>query len=790
MTVDQRTTADAPATSTGTPGSGRFSRWPRDLGIGVRLVTRGGRATWTRMAMTAVGVGLGVGMLLLATTVPHILATRSARNDARVFNPAGQRTAHSVLMRDGSTDYRDFTVSGFLIQSESADPVVPAGLTKIPAAGDLVASPKLRELLSSPGGALLRQRLGYRHITGTIARSGLGGPNEYWYYLGSDKLAGNGSAYHVSSFGQSEPSRSLNLLLLLILVTGVSVLLLPVAVFIGAAVRFGAESRDRQQAALRLVGADRQTTRRIAAGEALVGAVLGLVVGTAIFLAGRQLIELVTLDGVSVFSDDVRPDLALASLIVLGLPAAAVVVTMVALRRVVAEPLGVARQAAGRKRQLWWRLLLLVVGLAVLLPLMDGMSRTGSVRIEIEIAGGVVLVLSGLAALLPWGVEALVRRLPGGRLPWQLAVRRLQLDSGSAARVVSGITVAVAGAIALQSLFGSAQHEYVRPGPQDPHRAQMIVETDEVPSAGADQMTARLRSTPGVRSVHALSEAQLTLRRNGSDIDQATSLVVGDCPALREIAVIGRCTDGDAFSVPSSHAGPLVPGTMAFVQAYWSRNDSSFRWRVPGHLMPAGPRNDPNGNRRTGILLTPAAMRRSAMTAPLRPEFYLHTDPGRADAFDQVRTAAAQLDPFSSAIVLNATHIDTTYGVIHRGLLIGSTAVLVLIGASLLVTTLEQLRERRRPLAVLAAFGVRRRTLTLSVLWQTAIPVAVGLLLAVSVGTLLGAVLLRAARQPLWVDWSGTAGILGIGAGVVLLVTLASMPALWRLMRPNGMRTE
>ena len=67
------------------------------------------------------------------------------------------------------------------------------------------------------------------------------------------------------------------------------VLLLPVGVFIAAAVRFGGERRDRRLAALRLVGADGRMARRIAAGEALAGALLGLVLGAGFFLLGRQL---------------------------------------------------------------------------------------------------------------------------------------------------------------------------------------------------------------------------------------------------------------------------------------------------------------------------------------------------------------------------------------------------------------------------------------------------------------------------------------------------------------------
>ncbi|MFD5181477.1 FtsX-like permease family protein [Streptomyces sp. NPDC058372] len=56
-----------------------------------------------------------------------------------------------------------------------------------------------------------------------------------------------------------------------------------------------------------------------------------------------------------------------------------------------------------------------------------------------------------------------------------------------------------------------------------------------------------------------------------------------------------------------------------------------------------------------------------------------------------------------------------------------------------LVSMIEQLRERRRVLAALAAFGTRRRTPAWSVLWRTAIPVTLGIALAVGGGLGLGA---------------------------------------------------
>ncbi|WP_328930568.1 hypothetical protein OG429_24505 [Streptomyces sp. NBC_00190] len=54
----------------------------------------------------------------------------------------------------------------------------------------------------------------------------------------------------------------------------------------------------------------------------------------------------------------------------------------------------------------------------------------------------------------------------------------------------------------------------------------------------------------------------------------------------------------------------------------------------------------------------------------------------------------------------------------------------------------------------------------------------------------LGTVLMRMAAVPVRVDWMSVAAMTGIGAGVVALVTLLSLPPLLRLMRPDGLRTE
>src|SRR3954452_8269326 len=419
--------------------------------LGARLALAGGR---TRLLLTAVGVGLGVALLLVAASIPTMLGARRDRNAARadVGQPAG-----ALLVADADSEFRRDEIRGRLLKGTGP---APPGVARLPRPGEIVVSPALAKLLASPDGALLRPRFPGR-VIGTIGHAGLQGPGELVFYRGTDRMPLD--ARRIARFGSATPHLQLPPALLLLAVVALAALLMPVAVFIATAARVGGEARDRRLAALRLVGADRAATVRVAAGESALGALAGLAVGALVFLAGRGLIEHATLWDISVFSADVRPSAPLAVLVALSVPLTAVAATVLGLRQVVLEPLGVVRQAGGRRRRLVWRLLPPVVG--------GGPAGPGGAGDENLAAAAVVLLLAGVATLLPWLVEAVVRRLGPGAVPWQLAIRRLQLDGGSSARVASGIAVAVAGAIALQTLFSGVEAEYTKTG-DGPRRAQ------------------------------------------------------------------------------------------------------------------------------------------------------------------------------------------------------------------------------------------------------------------------------------------------------------------------------
>ncbi|MFF4431807.1 FtsX-like permease family protein [Streptomyces sp. NPDC001513] len=782
----------------------RLRVWARDLGMGIRFAFGGGREGWIRTLLTGVGVGLGVALLLISTAIPGALSARYERGDARSTMSSERADAPGpdtlLIARVGQT-YRHKDIEGHVLRAEGPDAPLPPGLKRIPGPGEMALSPALDALLKSSDGALLRERLDAR-VSEIVGDPGLVGPGELLFYLGSDTLRKNGAEDYrverVTGFGYDADREGLDPVLMLMVVLTFVALLMPVAVFIATAVRFGGERRDRRLAALRLVGADSRMVRRIAAGEALAGSLVGLVLGTGFFAVGRSLVGSLSLRQRSVFPADLDPAPWLAVLVALAVPAAAVAVTLFALRGVVIEPLGVVRTAKPSRRRIWWRLLLPLIGLGLLVP-MGGRGNDHGRFNQWQVSGGVVLLLVGITVLLPWLLERFVAKMSAGPVSWQLAVRRLQVNSGAAARLVNGIAVAVAGAIALQMLFAGVEGDYTKPTGQDPGRAAVAVMVNREAETRMDDLAQRISAVQGVTRAVPLTSTQAARQVPAEDTVRVT---IGTCDALGEVATLDSCKEGDAFILTGSRSQAVYgatakPGDELFVgnvSGYGAGSGTADRpgpqkWKVPADARTVPSREDPTGQLRSGLLVTPSAAPKEIGDFP-DARIFVQVDESGPDALDRARNAVFKADPFVTAMTLRHTTEAAGYSSIRTGLFFGAIAVLVLIGGSLLVSQLEQLRERRRLLSSLVAFGTKRSTLSLSVLWQTAVPIVLGLVLAAGAGVGLGAVLMNMAATPVRIDWASVLGMTAAGAGVVVVVTLLSLPPLLRLMRPDGLRTE
>ncbi|MEV4613719.1 FtsX-like permease family protein [Kitasatospora sp. NPDC049258] len=767
------------------------------LALGIRFAFTGGRDSRARTVLTAAGVGLGVAMLLLASSFPGMKHHRDDRIHALVdtmhADPDLAASDRTLLLMDAGTRFRGAEVRGRIVQPEGPLAPLPPGLSGYPKPGEMVVSPALADLLGSAEGRLLKERLDHP-VSGEIGSGGLVGPGDLSFVLGSDRLDAAHGALRIDSFGDRYPPRALEPELVLLTVVGIVVLLTPVAVFAGAATRFGGEARDRRLAALRLVGADRAMTARIAAGESLAGAVAGLAAGWLLFLAARRLAEYVTLQGLSVFAADIDPDPLLAVSVMAVVPLLAVAATLLVMRGVAAEPLGVARGSAATRRRLWWRLALPAAGALLIGQAQGRTDLMAAPELLAAVVLGMVLLLVGIAVVLPALLDLTVRHLPTGPPSWQLAVGRLRLSGGAASRTTAGVLVAVAGAIALQSLFGGIAAGHRERDPRGP-AARAVAPGGTVTLEGggerAAELAARLRAVPG--TAESVGYTELWLRETAVEVGGTDLVRVGDCAALKAFAVLPSCADGDAFVVTGGlPAGGAAHRPVPGAEVTAMDDHQGVRWHLPAALPAVEARPGPGGRLLDGIVLATAAALPDGVRAGRPAQVELTLDGGVPDARERVRNALAAVDPAARVAFPDETvdEADRGFDGIRRALTAAATATVLLISLSMLVGLLEQLRERRRTLACLAAFGTPRRTLAWSLLWQSALPTAVGLLLAVAVGTGLGRTLLALAGLPAAIDRTGVITLAGTAAAAVLGVTVLTLPALRRGTRPAALRYE
>ncbi|MFH8738369.1 FtsX-like permease family protein [Streptomyces sp. NPDC017964] len=779
------------------PGSGRRFGGLRALGLGARLALTGGREGKVRTTLTAVGVGLGVAVLLLAASVPTARHHRDERIhhriDVNLDDRAIMPSAGTVLISDIDTVFRDKKIRGRMVQPEGSGAPLPPGLRRYPRPGEMVVSPALRKLLAAPGSELLRERLAHP-VVGEVGDPGLLDPGEYVFYLGGDHMVtGVAGTRRLDHFGKVYAKKPLSPELALLSIAGIVVLLAPVGVFIAAAVRFGGEHRDRRLAALRLVGADRRMTAGIAAGETLLSTLAGLALGAILFMAGRQFIGLVAVQGLGVFTEDLTPQPLLAALTVVAVLALSLAVTRMAMNKVAVEPLGVVRRSGGTTRRLWWRIALPLLGLVLLRTSVRNASELHDVTTVVQVVAGMLALLIGVTAVLPWIVERLTGLFGGfGPLSWQLAVRRLQLSGEAATRSVNGIAVAVAGAVALQTLFTGITQQSADRAPQAAHgssspRTHIGFARLDDGKGDAERYAPVFAATPGVQQ--AVGFGELSVSTPDGAFPQTVR--IADCAGLRRLAVLPACSDGDAFLVTpaGTHGADDMTTWKAGMRLRIGADGPG--WKTPRVTATAHATSaDPPGDFPERMLLTtPGAAGPIAIAHAVSTVDLTYTAAGR-NVQDRIRTAAARLDPSFTVDFPGQPQGNPALDGIKRALLAGVTAVLLLIAASMLLGALEQLRDRARVLAVLVAFGTGRRTLGGSVLWQTALPFALGLLVAELVGTLLGGTLLGLVGKPVVYDWSTLPAMAGIGATAAVGVTLLTLPTLWRSTRPEGLRHE
>lgn len=765
--------------------------WVSDLALGVRLAVGGGRTSWARFALSTLGITMAVAVLLVAASVGTMV--ENYQNRSAAAHTLGESDpidgVDPLYLQWGSTQFRGENVDARYVHAGGANHPVPQGMREVPGPGEIVASQALADLLASPEGELLRPRFPGR-IVEILDESVVPEPAELAAWVGTDKdLADNPDAQAVYAFGDEGGKFVLPPDLLVLILAGSVVLLLPVFIFVASSSRIAGAERDRRLSALRLVGSGSRQVRRIAAAESLVSAVAGLVLGGAVFLVLRQSAEQLTMFDLSVYVADVTPDPVLAVVIALLIPALSVLTALFALRRTIIEPLGVVRHAKPIRRRVWWRLALIAAGVALLVT--QGGQDKGSNMWGVAVSAGVTLLLVGVPVLLPWLVERVAGRVSGGPSSWQLAIRRLQLDSGTSARVVGGVAVVLAGAITLQTVLMTVESDVGAGGPSPDGKPTVEVSTTE---AFADDVLADVRDAPAVQDAHAM-RAAYGYQPDGDLRAESYGVAVLDCATITALTDIRGCADGMSWAV--GNMGPAVkPGQRLEFREFGDGDSpddftTTGTWTVPDDVRPVS--MPEHSAVYQSVVVTPGALGAEKIPAET-VTVHAMVDDLDSDGVERLRNSLAAYGPdvyvYTSNTTADLDSTQRTFVALRNGLYAGSLFTLLLAGVSLLVLALEHIRERRRPLAVLAASGVPQGVLARSLLWQVALPIALGVLVAVLTGVGLAGLLVRLSSDPLAIDWLGVGLLSAAAAALAVLVTAMTLPFLRSATRLTSLRTE
>jgi len=759
-----------------------------DLAVGIRLAVGGGRTSVARLALSALGIAIAFAVLLIAASIGSMAEGRGQREAATIPRAEPVAGVAPTYYSPIPMEFRDDFVMVTYVWPSGPNSPKPDALPRLPRPGEMYASPALAELLRSDEGKLLRPRFPDR-IVGTLDKMMVLRPGYLVAWVGADStLADSEFSRPAYGFNESPAKHDLHPSMLVLILIGGVVLLLPVFTFVSTASRIAGAERDRRLSALRLVGAGSWQVRRIAAAESLVSAVIGMAAGATIFAVGRQYTDDIELFGERAYASDVVPNPWLVLVVALLIPALSVLTALFALRRTLIEPLGVVRQSKPVRRRTWWRFTILAVGVALMATQLG--AAEGTSVWTAAITTGATAMLVGMLALLPWLLERVANRISGGPPSWMLAIRRLQLDSGTSARVVSGVAVVVAGMITVQTILLTMDDSHdvaatptTRPG---------VVEVTTRPAV-ANEAQSRLLDTDGVRAASIVQNAAAFIAD-----DEVLGLTVLDCAALRSLGGVTTCKDGDVFTTDAYGSTP-TPGTSLEFRKYSETNgeDGEAAYRVTGHwTLPEGAKKAKiraDSMLYSSIYATPAAIKGVDIPNPVAV-VVLANSRITSDQLEQIRNAVADLR-WETTVYSYDTAPDrlanrSTFESIRTGLYAGSVLTLMLAGVSLLVLALEHIRERRRPLAILAASGVPKAVLARSLLWQVALPIALGVAMALVTGIGMAALIVRLTGEPLSIDWPGVSVLCGGAIALSLAISALTLPFLNSATRLTTIRTE
>ena len=526
---------------------------------------------------------------------------------------------------------------------------------------------------------------------------------------------------------------------------GGTILLFPIVIFVSVATQLGAAQREKRYAALRLIGATKRQVGRVLMLESLLASVVGVIIGLGAFWLLQAPLQDFKMDGMRFNPSDLAltgTQYALIIGLTLGLT---MFVNWRRMRRAQISPLGVSRSVEKVKKLRAWRALVPALGIAFFAWLS---SKPGRDWLDANKESAIPMLLLTTALLLV--MFGLI--LAGGWLTNKLSLLAARwANNGS--MLIAGKRTAVHSRTVFRSVSGVVLALF----------------------AGSFYLTA----TSGIEGLNAQA-----VKDNGfSQLKRGTAIVIGrSLPGdmaeqlqqksyIASVATIYPREDGDAIrcqdlAAYTEHTCPNNARSDQFALL-------NFDAPVVKNVSLINDKVDTNGAKE-----------------------YLVTLKSDND-IEKLRTmVTAKANQYDLTYAVSGTdskkpHINPTIREFADLAYVGIGVTLFVAVASLIVSTIGGLMERRRSLYTLRLSGMRLAQLKRLVMVESVAPLLTTSILSCGFGVWTGAVFTSTFSTTLKPVLTPTYfAIVGIGLAAAIIGIYLILPMVDKLTRAEANQTE
>ena len=526
---------------------------------------------------------------------------------------------------------------------------------------------------------------------------------------------------------------------------GGTILLFPIVIFVSVATQLGAAQREKRYAALRLIGATKRQVARILMLESLLASVVGVIIGLGAFWLLQAPLQDFKMDGMRFNPGDLAltgTQYALIIGLALGLT---MFVNWRRMRRAQISPLGVSRSVEKVKKLRAWRALVPALGIAFFAWLS---SKPGRDWLDANKESAIpMLLLTAALLLVMFGLI-----LAGGWLTNKLSLLAARW-ANNASMLIAGKRTAVHSRTIFRSVSGVVLALF----------------------AGSFYLTA----TSGIEGLNAQA-----IKDNGfSQLKRGTAIVIGrSLPGdmaeqlqqksyITSVATIYPREDGDAIrcqdlAAYTEHTCPNNARSDQFALL-------NFDAPVVKNVSLINDKVDTNGAKE-----------------------YLVTLKSDND-IEKLRTmVTAKANQYDLTYAVSGTdskkpHINPTIREFADLAYVGIGVTLFVAVASLIVSTIGGLMERRRSLYTLRLSGMRLAQLKRLVMVESVAPLLTTSILSCGFGVWTGAVFTSTFSTTLKPVLTPTYfAIVGLGLLTAIIGIYLILPMVDKLTRAEANQTE